>query len=263
MKDRLVHDIDTKRAVILSEPTNLASVRVNVMNTTPVRTFARSLVALAMTTLLVGTSLAQTAPSARDILRTVRLEQAAREINLQGQLRDGAIVVPFRLTQSGPVIRYSFTNPDEALQLRLGENDSRLEEVTRSGTERITPAKFDQKVRGTGVTYEDLALKFLYWPNAKITGEETIRTRPCWKLEIHAPSRDSQYSSVNLWVDKTGGALMRMEGYDWNGRLVKRFEVVSAQKIDGQWFLKQMRIEQLEPGTTHVLDRTYLEIKRD
>ena len=193
----------------------------------------------------------------------MRLEQAAREINLQGQLRDGAIVVPFRLTQSGPVIRYSFTNPDEALQLRLGENDSRLEEVTRSGTERITPAKFDQKVRGTGVTYEDLALKFLYWPNAKITGEETIRTRPCWKLEIHAPSRDSQYSSVNLWVDKTGGALMRMEGYDWNGRLVKRFEVVSAQKIDGQWFLKQMRIEQLEPGTTHVLDRTYLEIKRD
>ena len=158
-------------------------------------------------------------------------------------------------------IRHILVN--EALQLRLGENDSRLEEVTRSGTERITPAKFDQKVRGTGVTYEDLALKFLYWPNAKITDEETIRTRPCWKLEILAPSRDSQYSSVNLWVDKTGGALMRMEGYDWNGRLVKRFEVVSAQKIDGQWFLKQMRIEQLEPGTTHVLDRTYLEIKRD
>lgn len=200
-------------------------------------------------------------PDARDILRNVRLEQATREINLQGQLRDGATVVPFRLTQSGPVIRYSFSNPDEALQLRLGENDSRLEQVTRSGSERITPAKFDEKVRGTGVTYEDLALKFLYWRNAKITGEETVRTRGCWKLEIHPPSHDSQYSSVNLWIDKSGGALMRMEGYDWNGRLVKRFEVVSAQKIDDRWFLKQMRIEQLEPGTSHVVDRTYLEIK--
>lgn len=222
----------------------------------------RSLLLLAINGMIALCALAQnTPPRARDILRNVRLEQAAREINLQGQLRDGATVVPFRLTQSGPVIRYSFSNPDEALQLRLGENDSRLEQVTRSGAERITPAKFDDNVRGTGVTYEDLALKFLYWPNAKIAGEETVRTRACWKLEIHAPSRDSQYSSVNLWVDKGGGALMRMEGYDWNGRLVKRFEVVSAQKIEGRWFLKQMRIEQLEPGTNHVLDRTYLEIK--
>jgi hypothetical protein len=232
MKNRLVHCVDVKRAVILS--------------------------------LLLGCATARAQnppPSARDILRNVRLEQASREINLQGQLRDGATVVPFRLTQSGPVIRYSFTNPDEALQLRLGENDSRLEQVTHGGTERITPAKFDDKVRGTGISYEDLALKFLYWPNAKIAGEETVRTRGCWKLEIHPPSHESQYSSVNLWIDKAGGALMRMEGYDWNGRLVKRFEVVSAQKIDDRWFLKQMRIEQLEPSTPRVIDRTYLEIK--
>ena len=199
-------------------------------------------------------------PSAKEILANVRLQQAMRDINLKGQLREGAVVVPFRLTQSGPVIRYSFTNPDEALQLRLGQNDSRLEEVTRSGVEKITPAKFDRKVRGTGITYEDLALKFLYWPNAKVTGEDSLRTRSCWKLEVHAPSRDSQYSSVNLWIDKAGGALMRMEAFDWQGRLAKRFEVVSAQKIEDRWFLKQMRIEELQPGGQKVLTRTYLEI---
>ena len=55
---------------------------------------------------------------------------------------------------------------------------------------------------------------------------------------------------------------MRMEGYDWNGKLAKRFEVVSAQKIDNRWFLKQMRIEALEPGTKKVQSRTYLEIKK-
>jgi hypothetical protein len=117
-------------------------------------------------------------------------------------------------------------------------------------------------VRGTGVTYEDLALKFLYWPNARVAGEESIRTRNCWKLELKAPSRQSQYSNVFLWVDKAGGALMRMEGYNWNGQLAKRFEVVSAQKIEGRWFLKQMRIEELQPGTNKVLARTYLEIKK-
>ena len=61
---------------------------------------------------------------------------------------------------------------------------------------------------------------------------------------------------------KTGGALMRMEGYDWNAQIVKRFEVVSAQKIDNRWFLKQMRIEELQPGTNHAQSRTYLEIKK-
>jgi negative regulator of sigma E activity len=67
---------------------------------------------------------------------------------------------------------------------------------------------------------------------------------------------------VLLWVDKASGALMRMEGYDWDAKLIKRFEVVSAQKIERCWFLKQMRVEQFQPGTNHVEARAYLEIKR-
>ena len=201
-------------------------------------------------------------PSAKEILTSVRLMQAQQQIDLQGQLRENEKVIPFHLTQTGAVIRYEFSNPTEALQLRLGENDSRLEEVTRSGAEKITAAQFDHKVRGTSVTYEDLALKFLYWQNARVTGEDSIRTRNCWKLELKAPSRQSQYSNVYLWVDKEGGALMRMEGYDWKGQLAKRFEVISAQKIEGRWFLKQMRIEEIQPGTGKVQSRTYLEIKK-
>jgi hypothetical protein len=210
----------------------------------------------------VAASAAPSLPDAKDILASVRLSQAQQEVNLDGQLRENEKVIPFRLTQTGPVIRYSFSNPDEALQLRLGESDSRLEEVTRSGVEKITPAQFDHKVRGTSVTYEDLALKFLYWQNARVTGENSIRTRYCWKVELKAPSRQSQYSNVYLWVDKEGGALMRMDGFDWNGKLAKRFEVISAQKIEGRWFLKQMRIEMMDPSTGKVQSRTYLEIKK-
>jgi hypothetical protein len=205
---------------------------------------------------------AEPPPSAKEILTSVRLMQVQQQVDLQGQLRENEKVIPFHLTQTGPVIRYAFSNPDEALQLRLGENDSRLEEVTRSGVEKVTPAQFDHKVRGTSVTYEDLALKFLYWQNGRVAGENSIRTRNCWKLELKAPSRQSQYSNVYLWVDKEGGALMRMEGYDWDGKLAKRFEVVSAQKIEGRWFLKQMRIEEINPSTGKVQARTYLEIKK-
>ena len=213
-------------------------------------------------TLVVALALNAAPPSAREILESIRLQQSQQQIELEGQLREGDKVIPFRLTQTGPVIRYSFSDPDEALQLRLGENDSRLEEVTREGVEKITAAQFDRKVRGTGVTYEDLALKFLYWPDARVTGENSIRTRNCWKLELKAPSRQSQYSNVYLWVDKAGGALMRIDGFDWKGQLAKRFEVISAQKIEGRWFLKQMRMEEFAPGTNKVQTRTYLEIKK-
>ena len=201
-------------------------------------------------------------PSANEILASVRMIEARQQIDLQGQLRENDIVIPFRLIQNGPLIRYSFINPDEVLQLRLGQNSSRLDLITDTGTEKFAAEKLNQKIRGTGLTYEDLAFKFLYWQTARVLGEENVRTRNCWKLQLRAPSRESQYSNVLLWIDKASGALMRMEGYDWNAQIVKRFEVVSAQKIDNRWFLKQMRIEELQPGTNHAQSRTYLEIKK-
>jgi hypothetical protein len=213
---------------------------------------------------LTGASLALAAPfpAAKDVLESVRLRQAQQELELQGEIREGPTVVPFRLTQTGPVIRYTFSKPDEALQLHLGDNDSRLEEVTKSGVEKVTPAQFDHKVRGTSITYEDLALRFLYWQTGSVTGENMIRTVSCWKLEMKAPSRQSQYSNVWLWVGKENGALMKMEAYDWNAKLAKRFEVVSGQKIEDRWFLKEMRIEEMDPGTGKVKTRTYLDIKK-
>jgi Outer membrane lipoprotein-sorting protein len=211
---------------------------------------------------LIASSFAAPPPSAKEILDSVRMLEARQEIDLDGQLRENEKVIPFHLTQTGPLVRYSFTDPDEVLELRLGENGSRLDVVTDEGAGKFPAEKLNEKIRGTGITYQDLALKFLYWENARVLGDETVRTRSCWKLQVVAPSHDSQYWNVVIWVDKVSGALMRMEGYDWEGRISKRFEVVSAQKIENRWFLKQMRVEELQPGTNKVQARTYLEIKR-
>ena len=169
----------------------------------------------------VSSLFAESPPSATDILDSVRMIESRQQIDLQGQLRQDDKVVPFRLVQNGPLIRYSFTNPDETLQLRLGEKSSRLDLVSDSGTEKVGVSKLKEQIRGTIVTYGDLAFKFLYWSAARVLGEENVRTRECWKLQLRAPSRDSPYSNVLLWVDKASGALMRLEGYDWNAKLVK------------------------------------------
>jgi Outer membrane lipoprotein-sorting protein len=201
-------------------------------------------------------------PSAREILERVRLQQSEQQLDLQGQLRSDATVIPFRITQTGPVIRYTFVSPPEVLQLRLGDNGSRLDLVTENSTKKFSNSRLDEKIGGTGISYGDLALKFLYWPDAQVLGADTLRTRNCWKLRLSAPEKQSPYKSILLWVDKESGAIMRMEAYDAKDALAKRFEVVSAQKIEGRWFLKQMRVEEMQAGTNKVKSRSYLEIKK-
>ena len=202
--------------------------------------------------------------TANDILQAVREGQASRHESLDGQLRndeDGK-TFPFRLVADGPLVRYQFTGtPPTVVQVRYNEENSELQESTGGTTEKLTPANFDKKILGTDLAYEDLALRFFYWSKATMEGEDTIKLRRCWKLRLNAPNHRSQYSSVNLWVDKESSALMRAEAYDWQGKQSKRFEVISGQKLAGKWYLKQMRVESLDPGTDHARSRTYLEIK--
>ncbi|MDQ6655140.1 MAG: outer membrane lipoprotein-sorting protein [Verrucomicrobiota bacterium] len=202
------------------------------------------------------------APSAPEILANARQQVARQQAELSGQLRENDRIIPFRLTQTGPVIRYTFSDPPEALQVRLGDSGAQLEEITDAGVDKVAGREFTQNVRGTAITYEDLALRFIYWTNARVVGDDYINTRRVWKLELQPNGRDSMYSRVFLWCEQQSGALMRMEGFDWNGKLVKRFEVVSVQEIEGRLFLKQMRIEQIRPDTGKVQARTYLDIKK-
>ncbi|MDQ2866802.1 MAG: outer membrane lipoprotein-sorting protein [Verrucomicrobiota bacterium] len=217
-----------------------------------------SLIAL----LMIGSSVSAQSefPPAQVVLTQARLQQSQQQIDLKGQLRQDAKVVPFRLIQNGNTIRYVFANPSETLLLKLGDNGSSLSEITRSGSNDIKGSELSEKIRGTGISYEDLALDFLYWPNAKVIASDSIQTRECWRVQVSAPRGKSQYGTVWLWIEKKSGTLMQLQGFNMAGQLVKRFEIVSVQKIAGRWFLKQMRVEALDPPTGRVLSRTYLEI---
>jgi hypothetical protein len=196
---------------------------------------------------------------AEAILQATRVNPLGNPITLNARLRNGNDSTPFQIRVDGTVT-YSFENPEQAITLDLRGNDSKLTERSGKKTNPIRAARFDEAVRDTDISFEDLALKFLYWKNPKILGEETIRTRKTWKMELQAPRGQSQYGVARLWIDQAGGALMRVEGFDDNGRLIRRFEVISAQKIDDQWMLKQMRIETLDPDSKKTKSRTYLEV---
>lgn len=192
-------------------------------------------------------------PSARDLLALVRANQAGQNRDLTGQLRmstaEEKIIIPFRLLLRGDTITYQFTDKPEALVLRLGDKGSRLDRVTGSGkTEKIAGAKLDELIRGTDISYEDLALKFLYWTNAVVEKQkETRNTRSCWIVRAVPSHKDeSQYDMVRLWIEPTGG-LLQAECYS-RAKLIRRFSVRNVQSAHdtGGYILKTMTIQRMD-----------------
>ena len=198
---------------------------------------------------------------ANTMLDQIRFAQAEISKPLTGRLRpeDGP-AIPFQLGLKGSQIDYQFSNPPETLRLELTDSGSILSDENPGGRQNLSGPKLQQTVRGTDITYEDLSLRFIYWKNAKLNGEQRVRAITCSVVDVQPASRNTAYSTVRLWVAKDRGALIKAEGFDWQGRLVKRFEIISAQRVEGKTIFKQIRIERLNPETGKVVSRTYLEL---
>jgi len=200
-------------------------------------------------------------PDAREILKTVRVAQSAQSRTLNGQLRTGSKKIPFQLSMKDGTARWQFSDPPQTILLRLGEESATLEETTADGKHKVSGSKLDDPVRETDITYEDLSLRFLYWKNAKVEGDQKILLTDSWQVLVQPPSAgSSSYSKVRLWIGKDNGALLKAEAFGRDGKLARLFRVVSGQKLDdGLWILKSMRIEST---TTARGDKTptYLEI---
>lgn len=230
----------------------------------------RNLLLLLVVFLSPGIGLAADYPDAAELLRAMRRAQSSQKADLKGSLTakpaDASIrpvEASFRFRAEGPVVRYEFSDPDPVtLRISLGADDSELMQSGSSSGGKFTPAQFARRVMGTDLTYEDIALKFIYWRNARVEGEDRMKTRPVWRIRLIAPPGGrSSYGEVVAWVDKDSGALMKAEGYDPAGKLIKRFEVVSAQVIQRAWFLRSMRVETLDPATGRALSRTSMDIE--
>ena len=83
--------------------------------------------------ILASSPLVWAGPTATEILERARLTQGSQHRVLLGQLRTGSTVIPFRLVLNGPEIRYEFSNPKQILVVKMGEQGSRLEEITKEG----------------------------------------------------------------------------------------------------------------------------------
>src|SRR5215217_8085426 len=144
--------------------------------------FAKSLYHLLVcVTLTLGTALPPSVtaadnppPSGEEILTMVRMSQALQDLRqLKGRLRndDTGQEFPFLLTMSDNVIRFVFPDPPkEIINLDLKDNGTKLTRTSSAGRVEMPSSLYSERVRQTAINFEDLSMRFLYWPNAKVVG---------------------------------------------------------------------------------------------
>jgi outer membrane lipoprotein-sorting protein len=99
-----------------------------------------------------------------------------------------------------------------------------------------------QSVMGSDMSYEDMledpSLQKTY--TARITGEETLRGRPVWVLELTARQDDLAYARRKIRVDRERYIGLQEELYAKSGTLLKQIEVTDVMQVDGRWLAKEM-----------------------
>lgn len=203
-------------------------------------------------------------PSAEEVQAMVRHSYIRQNLTLKGRLRNDSTgqEVPLTLSMLENTIRFRFENPTQIINLDLNEKGFVLREVVRGKNTVVPRSRYTEKVRGMDITYEDLSMRFLYWPNPKKLPDEIVKRRDCYKLRLDNPDATGAYGVAHIYVEKKSAAIARMEGFDREGKPIKRYEVISVMKIDNGMMVKQMRVETFDAATSKTIGRTYLELEK-
>lgn len=193
---------------------------------------------------------------ASQLLKRVRQAATLQENkDVKGQIRKRSVKIPFTMNLRGDLIVFQYLIKDKWDRFDLQFKDRGQEIFSwkdgKRGTLPVT--QYAVPIAETDVAYEDLSMRYLYWPNAKVVQDDaasTVKGRDCWILQISNPNpKVGQYAWVRVWIDKENGAMWQVDGIDGRGELAKRFMIDSVMKLkDGSWFFKRMKVEVRDPA---------------
>lgn len=101
-----------------------------------------------------------------------------------------------------------------------------------------------EPIAGTDLSWMDLSLAFLRWPGPITRGEEEVKGRACFVIDIPAPGGAfAGCSGVRVWIDPRINILLRAESYGLEDQKLRRMEVKSFRKINDRWFIKDIEVQ--------------------
>lgn len=193
-------------------------------------------------------------PEAHRVMRAVRQQLPPMPLNLHGFIRtrqrrvqqDRLLLTELRFGDPVPMARYTladaFGDPVVQVQVRWPDGETEYAQWDAEGDPLPVPSPSDE-VADTGLTWSDLSLDFLWWPDAEMLGKEQVKSRLAFVLLLEAPPEREDVHRVKIWVDERALFIVRAELLDEEGELLKRIEVDSIKQVrEDFWMVKDLII---------------------
>jgi hypothetical protein len=193
-------------------------------------------------------------PTALAIALLATLPASAQQPDAKTILEGARMSATLAKLDDGENIQFQFSENGKdwrGFHMNIGDNAFKLSEIINGKMVNFPAAKLVSPIAGTDLTYEDLALRFFYWPNPKLDGQENVGGEACFKIRIDKPKGTAgRYEVVYVWVHTKFGAFMRIRGHDKSGGLVKEFQVEDVMKVATDMYtLRKMQVSTHDPAT--------------
>lgn len=204
-------------------------------------------------------------PSVDELMTRLLARLPSQPVRIEGEL----VTVPAKGSKTRLSITIQLRYPHEATYT-IGDVFGRaLEQLTvqrddggkatylylaGSPLAATTPPPLSTRIQDTALTWMDLTLGFLWWSGGRIIGQEENRGQPCYVLDRHAPAGVREpYTSVRIWVDTRASVLLQADTFDKLGEPSRRLAVKSIKKLNNEWMIKDLVVEELPTGAQTTL----------
>jgi outer membrane lipoprotein-sorting protein len=192
----------------------------------------------------------------RETGKDSRIEMSMELIDSRGRRTERALFMVRRTFEGGDRMLLRFTRPEDIRGTSFlvwehdgeGEDDERFLYLPALGrTRRITSAEKTDSFAGTDFTYEDISGREIGDFTYRLLGDSTLATGEwCHILESTPRGDDPAYARTVTLVDTVSWLPLRVDYYDRGGRVIRRFELLRKEKIDGIWTMMEMTMVDLE-----------------
>jgi len=117
----------------------------------------------------------------------------------------------------------------------------------------ISGARKQDPFMGSDFSYEDVSGRHYTRDHHKILGEETLMGKAQYVMEATPREKESRLAKMKYWVDKQTFLPMKVEFYNHEGKVYKRYTSEKVTTIDGFPTIMSRRMESPLEGTHTML----------
>lgn len=214
-----------------------------------------------------------TPPNAEEILKKVDLNMVTKTKIITSQMvvsgrRSTRTIVSKSYAEGNGKSFTEYLAPDREKGTKMLKLEDRLW-IYSPSSDRIVQLSghmLRQSVMGSDLSYEDMmedrTLAEIY--DAKVVGEEMLKDRKVWVLELNAIVNDVSYAKRKMWIDQTRFVPLKEELYAKSGQLLKQVTLSEVTQIGNRWYPKKMNFKDMlmsGNGTDFIVDEIQFDPK--